>query len=251
MSNYKKTTNQRPTALITGAANGIGLATAKFLASKKYNVLLVDRNSKQLKRLKTLLQKQFSVKVLISECDVTRTDELQLLRKKIGKINFLVNIAGKSIGQAKGVLDEAAFDQLIEANLKSVYLTSMIFGYKSIKNGGAIVNIASIRARTGTPSYSSGYAAAKAGIINITKSFALELAEKNIRVNAIAPGPTYPTKMSKNWSIEFRQELAQSVPLKRLARPEDIASAVWFLLSNNASYITGHTLDVNGGLWMN
>jgi 3-oxoacyl-[acyl-carrier protein] reductase len=90
----------------------------------------------------------------------------------------------------------------------------------------------------------------KAGVINLTKSFALEFGPR-IRVNAVAPGPTYPTQMSASWAEDMRNKIIEEIPLKRLAKPEEIAQAILFLVSELASYITGQTLDVNGGLWMN
>jgi NAD(P)-dependent dehydrogenase (short-subunit alcohol dehydrogenase family) len=150
----------------------------------------------------------------------------------------------------KGETSSTNFDKLIAVNMKSVYLTSMIFGHHLMNNGGSIVNVSSIRAKTGTPSFSSSYAAAKAGVENLSKSFALELADKNIRVNAIAPGATFPTKMSINWSEEIKTEITNTVPLKRLGSPEDMANGVYFLVSDLSTYITGQTLNINGGAWM-
>ena len=242
-------------AIVTGAASGVGRATATLLAKSGCNLFLIDLNDEKLLIVGSHLKKKYVVGVECYSLDVSRYDDLlgvkDEIKHKFGKINILVNCVGVSIQQKKGEVDEDIFDKLIKINLKSVYLSSMIFGYHLMNKGGSIINISSIRGRTGTPSYSSGYAAAKAGVINLTKSLALELASRKVRVNSVAPGPTYPTSLSKNWNKKLRTEISSNIPLRRLARPEEIASAIGFLAADNSSYITGHTLDVNGGLWMN
>lgn len=243
--------HKRKTVLVTGAGSGIGKATAILLASKGYNLVIIDRNDKRLNKLAERLRLKYGISVNHYGCDLSKLGEVREIQSGLPDIDFLVNIAGKSVKQKKGVVDVDGFDLLVNSNLKSAYLTSMIFGYNSIKNGGAIVNVSSIRARTGTNSYSSIYAATKAGILGLTKSMALELADRRIRVNAVAPGPIYPTKSSKDWTKEFRESLSSTIPLKRLGRPIDIANVISFLLSEESSYITGQTIDVNGGLWMN
>ena len=242
---------QKKTALITGAANGIGKFTSELLASKGCNLVIVDKNTKQLNNLAKLLTDKYGIDVKCFSCNISNQEEVENIKLKINNIDFLVNLAGRSINQKMGYVNLDDFNLLINDNLKSAYLTCMIFGYGSINSGGAIVNVSSIRARTGTNSYSSIYSATKSALLGLTKSMALELADKNIRVNAVAPGPTYPTKTSKMWTKKFRESLASTIPLKRLAKPIDIANAIYFLLSKESSYITGQTIDVNGGLWMN
>lgn len=241
-------------AIITGASSGIGKSIAVKLASEQCNLGLIARDKEKLETVKLELKK-FGVKVKIYPSDVSRSNNVNKIAKQIasdfGEINFLVNSAGQSILERKAEFNEEKFDNLIDVNLKGVYLSTMLLAYPLMKNGGAIVNISSIRGRTGTPSFSSGYAAAKGGVINLTKSFALEMADDNIRVNCVAPGATYPTELSKNWTTDVKKEIVSTIPQKRLGKPEDIANAVYFLLSDMSDYITGHTLDVNGGAWMN
>lgn len=249
----KKTTCQdlnNKTAIIIGASSGIGKAIAHKLAEHDCSLILLgisdDKGQAVTKELSEV------TKVEYYHADISSRKDLETVSQKLSEreINFLINVSGISISQEKGVVDEANFDHLVDVNMKGVYLASIIFGHHLLQAGGSIVNISSIRAKTGTPSFSSGYAAAKAGVENLTKSFALELADKQIRVNAIAPGATFPTKISQKWSEELKKEIIKSIPLGRLARPEDIANGAYFLVSDLSNYITGQTLNINGGAWM-
>ncbi|MDD3998743.1 MAG: SDR family NAD(P)-dependent oxidoreductase [Candidatus Shapirobacteria bacterium] len=240
--------------VILGGSSGIGLATAIFFNKYGAKVIIVSRDAKKLK----IAKKNFKtgstmVHTIVGDVSdpISMKHICNKIKDKFGKINYLVNAAGVSILQKPGIVDADAFLKLIEVNLKSVYLSSMHFGYGLLKNGGAIVNISSVRGRTGTSSFSQGYAVAKAGVINLTKTFAIELASKKIRVNCVAPGAIYPTGMSKSWSKKLREDIAEGIPLGRLGKPQEVAKVILFLLSEDASYITGQTIDVNGGQWMN
>lgn len=246
--------NTNKTYVVTGGGSGIGKAVVSSLLQKGFKVIVLTRDSDKVSALNSELG-NYSENLKSFICDVKNADEVEkvlgIVLKEYGYIDGLVNAAGQSINQQKGVIDDKTFDLLLSQNLKTVYVPSMIFGYSLIKKAGSIVNVSSIRGRIGTDSFSAAYAAAKAGVINLTKTFALELAEKNIRVNCVAPGLTYPTELSKNWTQEFRETIAKTIPLKRLAKPEEISNVIEFLLSDKASYVTGQTIDVNGGLYMN
>lgn len=231
-------------AVITGANSGMGKAIAQKLSSHGAKVFILGIN----RELGINTAKELGVTFI--ETDVTSKEAIQDAATHIGAVHILINVAGISLQEQKGVISPENFDKIIAVNLKSVYLTSLIFGHHLMCNNGAIVNVSSIRAKTGTPSYSSAYAASKAGVENLTKSFALELAEKNIRVNAIAPGATFPTKMSEKWNEKDKKEIIKKIPLKRLGSPVDMANGVYFLVSDLSSYITGQTLNINGGAWM-
>jgi len=241
-------------AVVIGGSSGIGLATVKQLINRGVEVAIIGRDISKLNEIRKKLGTNKSL-IKVYESDASNIDSMKsvfiLLKKEFGKIDYLVNSAGISIFQKQGKVDLKSFNKLVEVNLNSVYISSMLSGYELINDGGAIVNVSSIRGRTGTDSFSPGYAAAKAGVINLTKTFAMELAQKNIRVNCVSPGATYPTGLSESWPLELKEEIAKSIPMKRLGKPEEIASAIVFLLSDDASYITGQTLDVNGGQWMN
>lgn len=240
--------------IVVGGASGIGKAVVLSLLRAANNVILLSRDPEKIAKLKAEISDlPGNLETLV--CDAKNAEEVRNISEQIkthyGLVDGLVNAAGESIPQQKSLLDIQVFNQLLEQNLNTVYIPSMVFGYSLIKNSGAIVNVSSIRGRTGTDSFSAGYAAAKAGVINFTKTFALEMADKNIRVNCVAPGLTYPTELSKNWTQEFRDSIAKSIPLKRLASPSDISNVIEFLLSEKSSYMTGQTVDVNGGLFMN
>lgn len=241
-------------AIIFGGSSGIGFATAELLVKNGVDVAIVSQNQDRLNMAKRRI-KEAGIAIQIFAADASDLASMKRvfaeIKKKFGTIDYLVNATGVSILQKQGVLDIEAFTRLIDINLKSAYLVSMLYGYGLMNRGGSIVNIASVRGRTGTDSFSQGYAAAKAGVINLTKTFAKEFAPRNIRVNCVAPGAIYPTGMSKSWPRSLRRTIAQSIPLNRLGRPEEVAKAILFLLSDNASYITGQTIDINGGQWMN
>lgn len=242
------------TALIIGGTQGIGRAIAESLAIEGCDLIILSHNKKNLSTTEKQLRKH-SVGVRTYFCDISNHNltksTLESIIQENKEIHYLVNCAGTSIKEDKGLASNKNFNTLIDCNLRYVYLACLIIGY-NLQPEGAIVNISSIRGRTGTDSFSSAYAAAKAGVINLTKTFSIELAnESKIRVNCIAPGPVFPTKLSSKWSREQKRQLCEAVLLKRLARPEEIASVALFLLSDAASYITGQTIDVNGGLWMN
>ncbi len=229
--------------IVTGASSGIGLAAAKSLASSGARVVGLSRN----------LQPESS-NIEYLKCDVTSKSQIEelanFLKNKYGHIDFLVNCAGRSIKEKQAVVDENNFNALIETNLKSVYLTTMLLAYPLMTNGGSIVNVSSIRAHTGTPSFSPTYSASKSGVIGLSKSFALEMASRNIRVNCVSPGATYPTDITSDWSEEMIESVSKSIPLQRLATPADIASSICYLVSDESSYITGQTIHVNGGALM-
>lgn len=237
--------------IITGATSGIGLATAKLLGQNGHNLALIARNSDDLTNTKKLLNGK--IRVEIYSCDVSKSDQVAKTFKHIiedfGSIKYLVNCASITNSVPIEKDTEKGFDEEINVNLKGSYLCIMA-SYKYMSKNGAIVNFSSIRARTGAPSSSPGYAAAKAGIINLTKTFALQLAKYGIRVNCICPGAIYPTRFTEKWTKEKLEKFVEITPLKRLGTPQDIAYAVEFMLSDKASFITGHTLDVNGGAWM-
>lgn len=242
-------------AVITGGGTGVGRATALFLAQKGASVALLGRREDKLREAAgqvTALNVP-GVRVVTYVCDVTKDDEVRTTFGKIGedfgKIDFLVNNAGVN---TYATLEQIG-DEQIEAEV-GVKAKGIIYCTRAatplMKKGGAVVNLTSVNAFLGGPS-SPAYPAGNAVANNLTKSFAQKLAGQKIRVNAVAPGFVYPTGFTENIPADKIAAMAQANPMKRLCSPEDVAKAVYFLLSDLSSYVNGHTLHVNGGYYMN
>ncbi len=240
------------TTVVTGASAGIGLHIVKEIAKRQGNLALISRRTHVLNEItRNLLELHSNVKWYT--CDVRNSHEVKQAFSEIendfGTIDYLVNNAGVSTSKPIEILSEEGFDAEVDTSLKGTYLCTLHV-FPLMNDGGAIVNVSSDRGRTGSSSSSPGYAAAKAGVINLTKSFAMQLSKHRIRVNCVAPAAVYPTEMSQNWDEARRVKIAASNLVKRLGTSDDVFYAIEFLLSDNAGFITGQTLDVNGGIWM-
>lgn len=235
------------TVLITGAAKGIGAAIAEELAKNGYQVIINYRTSEQkAQELKDKLTNN-GQNVEIYKADVTKKEVEQMVKyvvNKYGKIDVLVNNAGISQIKPFADIEEEEWDNMINNNLKSVYLVTKQVIHNMLQNqSGAIINISSIWGITGA-SCEVHYSAAKAGIIGMTKALAKEMALSNITVNAIAPG-MIETDMNSDLTQEEINEVVNEIPLKRMGKPEEIAKTVKWLIET--PYITGQTIRVDGG----
>lgn len=241
------------TAVVTGAGRGIGRAIAIKLGSLGANVVINYRNSE--KEAQEVAQEIEKVggKAALVQGDVSDYEQAEKVIKfaaeTFGSLDILVNNAGITKDGLLVRMKEEDFDKVINVNLKGAYnclrhASSIMFRQKS----GKIVNISSVVGITGNAGQVN-YAAAKAGIIGITKSAAKELGSRNITVNAVAPG-FIATDMTDVLSDKVKEEILNVTPIKRLGQPEDIANAVAFLVSDEASFITGHILNVDGGMAM-
>lgn len=238
-------------AIVTGANRGIGLATAQVLHAAGARVALAARTSASLETLCAELLAQRPNSALAIPTDVADEAQVNQLVERIlyawGRIDILVNNAGMVSPGGFEQVDPAAWQRILDVNLTGAYLCCRATA--PIMQGqryGRIINISSISAQTGGVSGGAHYAASKGGLLSMTKTLARDLGEYNITVNAIAPGQidTRPGFLS----AEQRQKLEALIPLGRLGAPEEIAYAVLFLASPMGSYITGATLDVNGGI---
>lgn len=238
------------TVVITGASKGIGAATAILFARKGYNVVINYNNSYEAAKLLTRSLSSQGYSVMDVKANVANHLETDLLIKeavyKFGSVDVLINNAGVShIGLITDT-DEYDSDRIFDINLKGVYnccksVTPVMVSQKS----GKIINIASMWGEVGA-SCEVAYSAAKAGVIGLTKALAKELAPSNINVNAISPG-LIETGMNSNISIEDLSNFVEDIPLGRMGSADEIATAAYFLASEDSDYITGQILGVNGG----
>jgi meso-butanediol dehydrogenase / (S,S)-butanediol dehydrogenase / diacetyl reductase len=238
-----------PVAVVTGGARGIGLAIGEWFLARNYKVALLDNDQTTLDA--TIKRLGNSDALIGIHCDVSSLQAVQSAAQQImaafGQVNALVNNAGIAIFKPVLETSFAEFRAVLSTNLDGTFICSHIFGELMVKHGGgAIVNVASIsglRAST----LRVAYGTSKAAIIHLTKQFAVELGNYNVRVNAIAPGPV-DTEMAKLvHSVAIRADYHDTIPLERYGTPEEMANAVGFLCSAEASYINGQVLAVDGG----
>ncbi|MDA3871246.1 MAG: 3-oxoacyl-[acyl-carrier-protein] reductase [Candidatus Marinimicrobia bacterium] len=236
-------------AIVTGASRGIGLEIAKIFYENGAKIVITDIDDKTL----SIVNKEFddSKNILSIVSDVSISDSVTNMIKttieKFNKIDILVNCAGITRDNLIIRMKENDWDNVINTNLKSVFLTSKIAGrYMMKEKSGNIINISSVVGITGNAGQTN-YSASKAGIIGMTKSLAKEFATRNIKVNAIAPG-FIDTTMTKNLKEDAKEQLIDAILLKRLGTTKDIANAALFLASSLSDYITGQTLVVDGGM---
>ena len=235
-------------ALITGATGGIGLEICKFLGDD-HEIYILGRHEEKLRNVSN----KFSFIKEYFVCDICESKSLTDFFEKISmknlQIDILVNNAGVTDDSLFLRMDLKKWNKVINTNLNSNFMISNFFSKQMIKKKwGRIVNITSVVGHTGNAGQSN-YTASKAGIIGMTKSIAIELAKRNITVNSISPG-FIDTEMTASLSDEQKDFIKNKIPLARIGKPEDVAYCVKFLVSDQANYITGQTIHVNGGLAM-
>jgi len=239
-------------ALVTGASQGIGQACALALARQGASVALAARNRQKLEEVAGLIAATGG-KAAVFAMDVAEEDQIKSAIKSaianFGKIDILVNNAGIARDQLVMRMKRTDWDAVLNTNLTSAYLcTQQVIGSMLKQRWGRIINITSVFGQMGQAGQAN-YASSKAGLIGLTMALAREVASRNITCNAVAPG-FIETSMTAKLSDEFKQTAVKMIPLGRVGTPEDIANAVGFLASEEASYITGHVLNVNGGMLM-
>jgi len=239
-------------ALVTGGAQGIGRAIAEELAAAGAVIVLADVNEAKLAETVTEMKAQ-GIDASAFTVNVSSQESIEAGAKaiieKFGKVEILVNNAGITRDNLMLRMKPADWDLVLSINLTGAFLLTQALLSPMLKNRwGRIVNIASVVGRAGQAGQVN-YAASKAGLIGLTRSLAREVASRNITVNAVAPG-FIETPMTAVLSEEVSKAMLATVPLGRRGTPKDVAQAVKFLASDAASYITGHVLDVNGGMFM-
>lgn len=241
------------TALVTGASRGIGRAIAAALAEAGADVVVNYAGSEDAARKTAELVESYGRKALVIRADVSDAAQVDEMVKQtmeaFGHVDILVNNAGITRDNLLMRMKEEDFDEVIAINLKGVFNCMKAVTRPMLKQkSGRIINISSVVAALGNASQVN-YAAAKAGVIGMTKSTARELASRGITVNAVAPGYIV-TDMTDKLGTATKEALFAQIPLSRLGQPEDVAKTVCFLASEDASYITGQTIHVDGGMYM-
>ncbi|MBI1903132.1 MAG: 3-oxoacyl-[acyl-carrier-protein] reductase [Planctomycetia bacterium] len=238
------------TALVTGASRGIGRAIALALARCGAKVACVARDAAKLQETVAAIASAGGTALAVA-CDVTKRESVDEAVTKVttdwGRLDIVVNNAGITRDTLLPRMSDEHFDDVIATNLRGTFLftraaTLVMMGQRY----GRIINISSVSGIRGNKGQSN-YSASKAGIIGFTQSVALELAGRNITVNAVAPG-FIETEMTSVLGDEFKDEARKHIPAKRLGQPEDVAECVVFLASRAASYITGQVMTVDGGM---
>jgi len=239
-------------ALVTGASQGIGRETALSLAEAGAKVAVAARNEEKLAALVQEIAvkggEAFAIKMDVAEGELIKAGFKAVL-EKFGKLDILVNNAAITRDGLAMRMKQEDWDAVIRTDLTGAYLcTQHALATMMRARSGRIINIASVVAQMGNAGQAN-YVAAKAGLIGLTKAIAIEISSRNVTVNAVAPG-FIETPMTDVLSDKVKEELKTRIPLGRMGTGRDVAAAIVFLASDEAAYITGHILDVNGGLYM-
>lgn len=239
-------------ALVTGASRGIGAAIAKRLATDGFRIVVnYAGNTVKAEEVVSSIVDAGGEAIAV-QADVADAEQVKALLKTTmdtyGQLDCVVNNAGITRDGLLMRMKEADFDAVLNTNLKGAFLVTQAATRPLLKSSGRIINIASVVGITGNPGQAN-YVAAKAGLIGFTKSVARELASKGVTANAICPG-FIETDMTDELTETQRNQTLDQIPLKRFGQTEDIASLVSFIASDNARYITGQTLAVDGGMTM-
>jgi 3-oxoacyl-[acyl-carrier protein] reductase len=240
------------TALVTGASRGIGRACAIALAAAGHRVALAARSLEKLEEVAGTIRTGGGESFVI-EIDVANRDSItagfERVAKDFGRIDILINNAGITKDGLAMRMKQADWDVVLSTNLSGAFVAiQQALPGMMRERWGRIINVSSVIGEMGNPGQAN-YAASKAGLIGLTKAIAREVASRNITVNAVAPG-FIETAMTGVLSTELKEKMIAETPLKRIGTPEDIAAAIEFLAGEGASFITGHVLDVNGGIYM-
>ena len=244
---------ERKTVFVTGASRGIGKEVALKYAENGYNVVINYASDKtDVESLKKEFEEK-NVETIIEKADVTNSNQIEELVKKaiekFGKIDVLVNNAGITKDNLLMRMSEEEFDKVIEVNLKGTYIvTKAVTKYMMKKRSGSIINLSSVVGVAGNAGQTN-YSASKAGIIGFTKSVAKELASRNIRANAVAPG-FIETDMTAVLPDTVKENIHNQIPLKRMGTAKEVANLIYFLGSEESSYITGQVINIDGGMVM-
>lgn len=242
-----------PVALVTGGARGIGFAVALALVKNGYQTFICDLHGQAVDQAVADLAADAG-QAAGMVADVTRRDQVKAVTDRVrewaGRLDVLINNAGVLSRTGFDAVSDEEWDRVMEVNLRGPLLCSQAAApLMAAGGGGRIVNIASMAARTGGVTSGASYVASKTGLVGLTRHLARVMGPRSITANAICPG-FIDTEMLADWTPEQRVQFVEQIPLRRLGTPEDVAGAVLFFASPWAAYVTGVTLDVNGGYYM-
>jgi 3-oxoacyl-[acyl-carrier protein] reductase len=246
--------SEKRVALITGGTRGIGKAIAKRFAKEEYNLVINYVSDKtDLEKIEEEIKQGKQIEITFIKTDVTNMHDCESMVKKAieknEKIDVLVNNAGITKDNLLMRMSEEDFDKVIDVNLKGTFnVTKNVIPYMMKQRKGKIINISSVVGVSGNAGQCN-YSASKAGIIGFTKSIAKELASRNILANAIAPG-FIETDMTSVLTETVKENINSQIPLKKMGTADEVANAVYFLASEENTYITGQVLNVDGGMLM-
>ena len=240
----------KKSVIITGASRGIGKATALIFARNGYDLLLCYQSREEEAKATAEEAKAFGVRAVPFQMDVSSLSDCRRTAAKammeFGKIDVLICNAGIALPKLFTQTSEEEYDRLFNVNTKGVFFLTQAVAKEMIgAGGGSIVTVSSMWGIAGA-SGEVAYSASKAAVIGMTKALAKELAPSGIRVNCVAPG-VVDTEMNACYDVETMEELAEKTPLGKIGDPDEIAKAIFFLASENASFVTGQTLTVDGG----
>ncbi len=240
-------------ALITGSARGLGRAIAEKLAGEKVKLAITDINDALAMSTAEEIAQKYGVETIALKHDVASEESTKEVMKSVinrfSKIDILVNNAGITRDARLMMMKQDDWDLVLKINLTGAFICAKLVSKQMLKqNSGSIVNIASVSGLMGNIGQAN-YSASKAGLIGLTKTTARELAERGVNVNAIAPG-FIQSDMTHVLSEEVSQRLLSQIPMKQYGKPEDVANAVLFLVSDLAKYVTGQVVNVDGGMVM-
>ncbi|MBI3964894.1 MAG: glucose 1-dehydrogenase [Chloroflexi bacterium] len=238
-------------AIVTGSSSGLGVSLARALAEAGADLALVARTESGLQTTAELVR-ETGRRALVVPTDVTKLDQVERMAERVvtelGRVDILVNNAG--IAEPKLLLNvsEAEWLKIIDTNLNATYRCVIAVGRHLVKQGhGKVINIASMVSQSAVPGLAA-YAASKAGVVMFTKNLALEWARHNVQVNAIAPGYFATPMNNKDMeNPQFAEALLKRIPMRRLGRPEELGPLVVYLASDASNYMTGETVNIDGG----
>ena len=244
------------TIIVTGASSGLGVTFAKFLSERKANVVIAARRLEKLEKLAAELSSK-GLQTLAVACDVTKSDDVSnmfnVAEENFGRVDVIVNNAGQiaESGAVPEKITDEMFEKSVQVNLLGLWYCCREAGQRMLSDGkgGSIINLSSVAGLNGMRGMRAAYQATKGAVATLTKSLAVNWADRGVRVNAIAPG-WFPSQMTMAWvrKSTFKNHISSSSPMGRIGKPEELNGALLLLASEASSFINGEIISVDGGI---